>query len=311
MKTVPSFSVILAVHNGAATIARAVESVLSQTSPPKELIIVDDGSTDDTAEIISKSGGSVHYHYQPQAGVSAARNQGVALAKGEWLAFLDADDWYYPDRLRWHAEWIAEDPSFDFLTGDFDYRDDGGRLRGSMESTYVGRRLKDRVEDSDRVIMTDDELGEFVAHHFGHTHTLSLPRRTFLELGGYPLGVRVCEDVQFLLRLCARSHRVGAVCKPMGVYTIHSQSATRSDPLAAQQETVRALKPLFGLLKDAPGVIRKGLRERMRRARLDLAVVLLREGKRGKAIGAVLPSMLEQPGWRSLRSVISVIRGGG
>jgi hypothetical protein len=311
MKTVPQFSVVIAVHNGAATIARAVDSVLAQSSPPLELIVVDDGSTDDTAEILLDFGGNVRYHRQSQSGVSAARNKGVELAEGDWLAFLDADDWYYRDRIRWHAEWIAEDPLLDFLTGDFDYRDlDGNRIRGSMESTDVGRRILDREKSADRAVMEGDDLREFVASHFGDTHTLSIPRRTFLELGGYPIGVRVCEDVQFLIRLCSYSRRVGVVCKPMGVYTIHPNSATRRDPLAAQRETVRVLKPLLGMLDDAPKAIRGGLRERLRRARLDLAAVLLRNGRRGEAVQAVLPSLLEQPGWKSLRLVLSVFRGG-
>jgi glycosyltransferase involved in cell wall biosynthesis len=311
MKTLPAFSVIVAVHNGAATIARAVESVLTQTIPPVELVIIDDGSTDDTAEVISRFGDRVRYHYQPQAGVSAARNQGVSLAEGDWLTFLDADDWYYPNRLRWHAEWIAEEPSLDFLTGDFDYRNpDGHRIRGSMESTDIGRRILDKAKDTDRAVMEGDDLGDFVASHFGDTHTLSLPRRTFLELGGYTVGIRVCEDVQFLIRLCSRSRRIGVVCKPMGVYTIHPNSATRKDPLAAQRETVRALKPLLDKLEDAPRPIRRGLRERVQRARLDLATVLLRNGKRGEAIRAVLPSILEQPGWRSFRLILSVMHGG-
>ncbi len=307
----PTFSVIMAVYNGAATIARAIESVLAQSYSPHELLVVDDGSTDGTAEAIGRFGSSVRYHHQTNAGVSAARNVGASMARGEWLAFLDADDWYYPDRLRLHAEWIAEDPALDFLTGDFDYRDStGDLLRRSMESTEAGSRILQKSDPSEQAVMTSDELGDFVAQHFGDTHTLSLPRSTFVELGGYPVGVRVCEDVQFLIRLCARSRRVGVICRPLGVYTIHSESTTRSDPLTAQRETVEALKPLSHMLENASPGIRKGLRERMRRSRLDHAVVLLRNGERGDAVRAVFPSMWEYPGWRGFRDVLSIVRGG-
>src|SRR5437868_527193 len=95
----PKFTVIIAVYNGARTIHRAIEPVLAQSLPPYALIVVDDGSTDGTATVVKAFSAAVKYRYQPNAGVSAARNAGAAAANGEWLAFLDADDWYYPDRL--------------------------------------------------------------------------------------------------------------------------------------------------------------------------------------------------------------------
>ena len=97
---------------------------------------------------MSNFGEEVIYLRQDNAGVSAARNAGVAAASGEWLAFLDADDWYYPDRLRWHADWIARDPGLDFLTGDYDYRrPDGSLISRSMEITEAGRRSCYKSED--------------------------------------------------------------------------------------------------------------------------------------------------------------------
>ncbi len=306
----PFFSVIIAVHNGARTIARAVDSVLEQTHPRREIIVVDDGSSDNIAAVLAGYGDRLRCIHQANAGVSAARNAGVAAARGGWLAFLDADDWYYPRRLEAHASWIARDPGLDFLTGDFEYRDADGTLIGrSMERTAVGRQLLDKAGEESTVVMEDDELGRFVEQHFGDTHTLSLPRETFLALGGYPLGVAVCEDVNLLIRLCARSRRVGVVCEPLGVYLIHAASATRSDPLRAQRETVAALLPLKRELATAPRSIREGLIGCLARARLDLAAVLLREGQRLAALRAVVPMLGERPDLASLRAVLSVARG--
>ena len=96
----PSFSVIISVYNGAATLSRAIESVLVQSYPPAEIIVVNDGSTDDTEGVIAGFRDRVVGLCQANAGVSAARNAGATRATGEWLAFLDADDWYYRDRLR-------------------------------------------------------------------------------------------------------------------------------------------------------------------------------------------------------------------
>jgi GT2 family glycosyltransferase len=306
----PTISVIIAVYNGAATIRRAIGSVLAQSYAACELIVVDDGSTDETAAVVEQFGDRVVLLRQENAGVSAARNAGAAAARGDWLAFLDADDWYYPDRLRWHAEWIARDPALDFLTGDYDYRrSDGGLISHSMEITEAGRALLRKTQGTREVIMETQELEAFIADHFGDTHTLTVPRRTFVELGGYPAGHAVCEDVNLLIRLCARSARIGVICEPMAAYAIHAHSATRSDPLRSQRLTVEALLPLRAALANAPPFARSGYRKRLCRARLDLAYALLRRGERSRAVAAVATSLVESPGWTSVRNVASIFKG--
>ncbi len=186
----PHFSVIIPAYNSAATLARAVDSVLAQSYPAQEIIVADDGSTDGTADVAARYGAKLRYVRQDNAGVSAARNHGARIATGDWLAFLDADDWYYPDRLRLHAEWIQEDAALDFLTGDYEYRDDAGNLLGtSMAQHDAGRMMLAKAAGSARVVMDQaHEILAYVADHFGDTHTLSVPRSIFLDLGGYPLG---------------------------------------------------------------------------------------------------------------------------
>lgn len=306
----PSFSVIIAVYNGAATIRRAIDSVLAQTYAPSQLIVVDDGSSDGTAEAVRSYGDRVRYIYHANAGVSAARNRGAEVASGDWLAFLDADDVYYPDRLRLHAEWIARDPGLDFLTGDQEYRrPDGSLIRRSMESTAAGMRLLQRAQGRREVVMDGADLESFIEDHFGDTHTLSVPRRSFLELGGYPAGRKVAEDVHFLIRLAARAHRVGVVCEPLAIYYVHPDSATRSDPLRSQVLTVETLATLKDSLGDAPPAVQRGYLGRMRLARLNLAYALLREGRRLAALAAVLPIVAAAPGLRAARDVFSILRG--
>ncbi|BBA32419.1 glycosyltransferase [Methylocaldum marinum] len=304
------FSVVIPVYNGAGTLARAIDSVLAQSHPAYEIIVVDDGSTDATRDVAQSFGEKVRYCYQQNAGVSAARNAGANLARGDWLAFLDADDYYYEDRLRPHAEFIAADGGLDFLTGDFDYRSpDGALMRRSMDSTPLGQSLLKRVEGRGRVVMGEEDFGEFIARHFGDTHTLSVPRATFGALGGYSTRFAVCEDVHFLIRLCARSRRAGVICAPLAAYVIHEASATRSDPLRAQQQTLEALCNLRSELRVPNETLRQGLSDALRSARLDLASVLLRQRRSMAALKAVLPMLAEQPGWRSLRDTLSVIRG--
>lgn len=307
----PRFSVIIPAFNAAATLARAIESVRAQSWPAHEIIVVDDGSSDATAQVAAGFGDAVRLIRQPNRGVSVARNAGAAAASGDWLAFLDADDWYAPDRLRLHAEWIAEDPALDCLTGDYEYRDEAGALLGtSMAQHASGRMMLGKAAGAARVAMeAPAEIAAFVADHFGDTHTLSLPRARFIELGGYPTGFKVCEDVHFLTRLMAKSRRVGVVCQSLGVYVIHGSSATRRDPVAAQRENVRTLADLARLADNFPAAVRQGVAARMASARYNLGCALSRNGQRLAAVNAVLPTLAARPGWQSLRTVLSMLKG--
>jgi hypothetical protein len=155
--------------------------------------------------------------------------------------------------------------------------------------------------------MTAGEFESFVADHFGDTHTLSVRRGRFLELGGYPTGYRVCEDVFFLVKLCSVSQRVGVICEPMAAYVIHPTSATRRDPLQAQLDNVHTLTDLDREARGFPPPLRRGVRARLEAGRRNLGYALARRGRRLEAVRAVLPNLRLGP--RGLRDVVSMLRG--
>ncbi len=305
------FSVIIAVYNGASTLARALESVLAQTLPPREVIVVDDGSTDASAAIAASFGPQVKVLRQGNRGVAAARNVGVAAAQGSWIAFLDADDYYYPKRLELTARAIAKVPGADFVTADFDYCDQAGnRLRRSLASTALGQRLL--REQAFFACMEAKDFGDFIEDHFGDIHTLTLPRQTFVALGGFREGLAVCEDVHFLIRLCLVSRRAAVITEPVAAYVIHTNSATRRDPLRAQRQTVDAwcsLRPLVAAKRREHPRLFAGYQRGLARARFNLAVALLRLGQRGQALRAILPLLKEAPHLYSLKLIASILRG--
>lgn len=105
------FSIIIPTYNRASHLGSAISSVLSQTHQDWELLVVDDGSTDNTQEIVTSfQDPRIHYYYQENAERSAARNKGVELAQGEWICFLDSDDYYLPNHLEKMVEVIGENP---------------------------------------------------------------------------------------------------------------------------------------------------------------------------------------------------------
>jgi glycosyltransferase involved in cell wall biosynthesis len=108
-------SVIIPVFNGAAYIAEAIESVLCQTLPAAEVIVVDDGSLDETAEVARRYQPRVAYRWQANQGPGAARNRGISEARGEALAFLDSDDVWLPEKLRLQKAALDEDPELDLV----------------------------------------------------------------------------------------------------------------------------------------------------------------------------------------------------
>ena len=110
-------SVIIPIYNGEAYLSEAIESVINQTYSPIELIIVDDGSTDNSKEI-ALSYSQVNYIYQENQGVAVARNTGIAKCQGEYIALLDQDDLWLPNKLELQVEYLNSHPEISYVLGE-------------------------------------------------------------------------------------------------------------------------------------------------------------------------------------------------
>jgi glycosyltransferase involved in cell wall biosynthesis len=136
----PLVSCIVAVFNGERYLEEALRSILDQTYRPLEVIVVDDGSTDGTADVVARFGPRIRAVHQPNAGPAAARNRGLADARGDWVAFLDADDLWHPEKLTRQAARLRARPELDLSVTQIrnfwvpELREEEARCRGSRLS---------------------------------------------------------------------------------------------------------------------------------------------------------------------------------
>jgi glycosyltransferase involved in cell wall biosynthesis len=169
----PLVSVIIPAYNAEPYLEEAISSVLGQDYRPIEIIVVDDGSTDDTAGVARGFGSSVRYEFQPNSGAGAARNKGVDLARGEFLSFIDADDLWGEGKLSAQMKVIREKPEADIVFGHVQQfyspdMDEGQRRAISipeetMQGFHAGTMLI-RRDDFLRVghFESDLKMGEFI-----------------------------------------------------------------------------------------------------------------------------------------------------
>ncbi len=202
----PLVSVIIPAYNAAQFLREAVASVRAQGYSPIEIVIVDDGSTDDTAETIRSLGEGIRYVRQANAGPAAARNRGLAEARGEWVAFLDGDDLWPADKLRVQAARLEADPSLDVVLGRVQYRHEPGVKRSDIR--YEG---------------PDDTL---VNVHLGSG---LYRRRAFDRVGLFNPALRLSEDHDWFLRARELGVRITILDAVTLLYRLHGKNMTRTE----------------------------------------------------------------------------------
>src|SRR2546428_514370 len=124
----PLISIIIPTYNSGRFVAQAVQSVLKQTYRCYEILVVDDGSTDETKDVLSKFGNCIKYIYQENRGPSAARNVGIKVARGKYVCFLDADDMWVPNKLKVQLAFIERDDGIGLVFSDHEEFDAEGIL---------------------------------------------------------------------------------------------------------------------------------------------------------------------------------------
>ncbi|HHJ13877.1 MAG TPA: glycosyltransferase family 2 protein [Gammaproteobacteria bacterium] len=242
----PRVSVIIPAWNCADYIGRTIDSVLAQDLPDTEIIVIDDGSKDATGTIARRYGAPVRYRYQNNQGAAAARNQGLNLARGEYIAFLDADDIWFPGKLRTQLQLLAQYPDHVGVFSNFHITDEHGKVthENGIEQEYA---LFRQPGNSPRELFARDDSGVYTGIDFRHlflgnfinTCSLLLRRPAQQQCGYFDTRLRTQEDYDFWLRLSktgallywdqpllCRCHRPGQLTSAAGQLAISRDVVT-------------------------------------------------------------------------------------
>ena len=232
----PAVSVIIPTYNRATVLIAAVESVLSQTWKDYELIVIDDGSTDDTRSRLDVYMRAIRYVYQPNAGVSAAQNKGIALARGAWVSILASDDVWLPTKLETQLRAIA-------LLGD----EFGACF---TDCTYVGDPRLTQSMFERAGFRPDSGLGEccdamrlsLQAFPAACVQSLLIRSSLLREIDGFDENLAVAEDADLIFRLCLKtrfcfvSERLVKIDATPSVPRLTNLIAHKSDQVFASYE---------------------------------------------------------------------------
>jgi len=234
-------SVIVPVYNCAQYIGKAIESILAQTYPVHEIIVVDDGSTDGTREALEPYKASIIYVYQKNAGEPAARNTGIRHSTAEYIAYLDADDLWLPDKLELQMQYLQTHPECELVYTDMMTFDDQGIIEKSV------RTSRGRVYCSGKIF---PQL--FRETLFGSGSVVF--RKTAAEkVGGFDETFLVGSDYEMWLRM-SRSFEFGYVDKPLLMYRQHRDMSTQKlgkVPQDGMPWQVKVLKRILELFPEA------------------------------------------------------------
>ena len=229
-------SVVVPAYNAAKTVVQTLDALLAQTSPPDEIVVVDDGSKDHTRDVLEAYRGRVHLVFQPNGGVSAARNRGVAETRGEWVAFCDADDLWHPEKLRIMRAVLQSRSDMDLVFHEFWTLVEGRVTEArATHSPHTMFPLFREFDISLPRILTDHQVVETGVPEFGSVDTwhgsafrwlmlgnflmpstVMMRRAAFDAAGGFDANFRYAEDTEFFLRFAKSRSMVWVDCPLTG-----------------------------------------------------------------------------------------------
>lgn len=276
-------SVIITTYNHAAYLPDAIESVLNQTWPSIELIVIDDGSTDNTA-VVARRYPRVIYRYQQNKGLSAARNAGASASKGTYLVFLDADDMLYPEAITMNVQYFIQHPDCGFVSGGHDLVTDDKKVLAAKQWQRFPQK------DHYKALLCCDYIS---------MHGAVMYRRDIFASHQYDETLSACEDYDFYLQV-ARDYPVFSHNRKLAAYRKHENSMS-GNVLPMYKSAMKVMRKQENLQNDAS--IKACCHVGKRDIRSHYAKLLLSDLKNGKNLKQYLT--------KDLCSVLALLQWNG
>jgi glycosyltransferase involved in cell wall biosynthesis len=279
-------SVVIATHNRASLVKQAIDSVLAQTVPVREVLVVDDGSTDDTREQLLEYGDRIRTFSIPQSGASAARNHGMGAAEGQWIAFLDDDDVWLPAKIERQMALVDRDPELGLVY---------------CSDYAVDEQLKVLYERTAAPENCGDVFERLLLRNFIFT-SCAIARREAIHKAGYmDLAFLFAQDWDLWLKIAA-GYRIDFAPEPLVLYRQSISGCLTRDlkPIDKLTELQTIMERAMALRRVSPVVAHIARREMNAR----WAGVWLHQGRRFKALSYSMRVLAAQPwsaaGYRSM-----------
>ena len=223
-------SVIIPTYNRKHTLQRAIDSVLAQTFKPYEIIIVDDGSKDGTKEWLLQNYPSVQYIHQPNNGVSSARNKGIQISQGSWIALLDSDDEWMPEKLEYQSRFIEVNRNSSFCHTNEIWIRNGVRVNQMKKHKKYGGDIFKHCLDICRISPS----------------SAIIKKDVFEEVGAFDESLTVCEDYDLWLRVTAKFNILFLDEPLIKKYGGHLDQLSRV-PEGIEQYRIRSLEKILSM----------------------------------------------------------------
>ena len=223
-------SVIIPTYNRKHTLQRAIDSVLAQTFKPFEIIIVDDGSKDGTKEWLLQNYPSVQYIHQPNNGVSSARNKGIQISQGSWIALLDSDDEWMPEKLEYQSRFLEMNRDSSFCHTNEIWIRNGVRVNQMKKHKKYGGDIFKHCLDICRISPSSSIIKKDV----------------FEEVGAFDESLTVCEDYDLWLRVTAKFNILFLDEPLIKKYGGHLDQLSRV-PEGIEQYRIRSLEKILSM----------------------------------------------------------------
>ncbi len=249
MNESPAVSCVIATFNRAKFLPATIDSVLNQSFRDFELIVVDDGSTDNTRAVLERYGSRLRYLYQPNGGASAARNFGVRQAQAAWIAFQDSDDLSLPNHLASLYGRARKISACGMVFANGNYLSGSAQSRGK-ETIIAAAKSRQLAEKGVRLV-------DLFEKSILRVQAALISKQAYDRLGGHDESLRICMDLDLGLRMLM-NFPVAYLDEVLFSYRIHEGNIGRNEELRLT-ENIRVIEKLIREYPEARGLIGKNL----------------------------------------------------